>query len=310
MILINHTLHISFRPFKNCFFYNFGKRSRGLQKIFSVFFFKKIKNASLIRGDGRRLPVAGFHENKKNMHQKNIHFLIDKCILLLPHCVLSIYMKDAIMESPIKSIPYPVIQRLAKYLLHVKGLRRRDVAYTFSHEIAECFGITSQTVRGDLSYLHFSGKPKKGYNTAELEKALLTVLGMKNEKRAVIIGAGNIGRGMILHKEFLKFGFNICAIFDSSERLIGERVGCFKIKSMDLLPQVIKEKDIKIGIIAVPPDYTQKVADQLIAAGIRGILNFAESHLSVPERVAVTNIHIVSSLLELSALMKRKGKNR
>lgn len=212
------------------------------------------------------------------------------------------------MESQTKSIPHPVIQRFAKYLLHVKGLRRRGVDYTFSHEMAESFGITSQTVRGDLSYLHFSGKPKKGYNTTELEMALLTVLGIKNEKRAVIVGAGNIGRGMILHKDFLKFGFNICAIFDSSDRILGERVGCFRIKSMAMLPKVVKEKNVEIGIIAVPAEYTQNVADRLIAAGIRGILNFAESHLSVPENVTVANIHIVSSLLELSAIMKAKSK--
>ncbi len=208
-----------------------------------------------------------------------------------------------------RSIPYPVIQRFARYLLHVKGLRKRCVDYTFSHEIAESFGITSQTVRGDLSYLHFSGKPKKGYNTAELEKALLSVLGIKREKRAVIVGAGNIGRGMILHKEFLKFGFNICAIFDSNEQLVGKCVGSFKVKSMQSLSRVIKEKDVEIGIIAVPPEYTQSVADQMVEAGIKGILNFAESHFTVPENISVTNIHIVSSLLELSALMKTKGKN-
>lgn len=77
---------------------------------------------------------------------------------------------------------------------------------------------------------------------------------------------------------------------------------------MAMLPKVVKEKNVEIGIIAVPAEYTQNVADRLIAAGIRGILNFAESHLSVPENVTVANIHIVSSLLELSAIMKAKSK--
>lgn len=210
------------------------------------------------------------------------------------------------MVTVVKSIPYLVIQRFAKYLLYLRYLREKSVNYTFSHKMAECLGITSQTVRRDLLYLNFSGKPKKGYEVVQLEKTLFKLFGVDTEKKAVVVGAGNIGRGMILHKNFLKYGFNICAIFDSNKRIIGKKVGCFKVKPMSLLAKVVQDRNAKIGIIAVPPESTQKVADQLVEAGIRGLLNFADAHILVPKHIFVHNIHIVGSLLELSGIMRVK----
>ena len=99
------------------------------------------------------------------------------------------------MQNSETPVPYPVIQRLSRYLLYVKDLESRQKQYTFSHEIADSLGLTSQTVRRDLSYLKFSGKPKKGYEISALINALLLMLGSEKEQYAVVVGAGNIGRG-------------------------------------------------------------------------------------------------------------------
>ena len=197
-------------------------------------------------------------------------------------------------------IPASVVRRFPRYYAHVQRRRRDGAEWVSSQDLAEALGLTSSTVRQDLSHVDFSGISKRGYSTAGLEQVLAQVLGADQELRVVIVGAGNIGRALALHGEFSGKGFRIVGIFDNSPRLVGRVVGALTVQHMKELAAAVKDRRADIGIIAVPAESAQAVADQLVLSNIRGLLNLAHVHLLVPRRVSVVDTRIVASLQELS----------
>lgn len=212
------------------------------------------------------------------------------------------------MNAEAKIIPGPVVRRLTKYLVHLQGLRDQGVEWVSSRELAQALGLTSSTVRQDLSHLDFSGVSKRGYEIEGLEKILVRLLRADSKVNVVIVGAGNLGRALALHAEFPRRGFTICAIFDSDSRLLSKKIGAIEIKGMDELPKVVCERKVEIGLITVPASSAQEVADRLVAAGVRGILNFASAHIMVPKRITVVEARIIASLRELGYLIKGMEK--
>jgi redox-sensing transcriptional repressor len=204
------------------------------------------------------------------------------------------------MKGDSSHLPRSVIGRLTKYLALVQDLCGEGVEWVSSHEIADSLGLTSSTVRQDLSHLDFSGISKRGYKAAGLREALVQELGADTTWSVVVVGAGNLGRALALHEEFARRGFNIRGIFDSDSRKIGRRVGALTVRSMRDLPNAVRRTKAEIGILAVPPSAAQGVADLLIASGIKGVLNLALTHITAPKRVTVIDARIVASLLELS----------
>lgn len=199
-----------------------------------------------------------------------------------------------------KSIPQSVVRRLTKYLTEVQSSIAAGSEWISSNELAEVLGLTSSTVRQDLSHLDFSGTSKKGYETTKLQKVIKGVLGADQEWKTVVIGAGNLGRAIALHGELARRGFMICAIFDTDPKRIGKKEGHITIKHSREIRKVIKESGIDIGIIAVPASAAQGVADQLVSAGVKGLLNLSLTHINVPEGISVIDTRMVSSLLELT----------
>lgn len=204
-------------------------------------------------------------------------------------------------------IPATVVKRLPKYLSHAQKLWRRGVAWVSSGELAEALGLTSSTVRQDLSHIDFYGVSKRGYATAGLITALAEALGAHRELRALVVGAGNMGRALVLHEEFLRQGFRICAILDNNPEVIGDQVGALRVQPMETLADTVREQDVAIGIIAVPPSAAQEVADLMILAGIRGILNVTSANVTAPKKVHVVEARIVASLQELAYAIKTAG---
>jgi len=211
------------------------------------------------------------------------------------------------METSEK-IPHPVIRRLPKYLVHVQELREEDVEWASSQDIADALGLTSSTVRQDLSHMDLRGISKKGYETSQLEAVLRQVLGADIMHRVVIIGAGHLGRALAEHGAFGRRGFEICGLFDRDERLIGQSFGTVDVMSMDTLAEQARNVKIDIGIIAVPSSAAQEVAEQLSAAGVKAILNLAYKHVKVPEGVTVVDARIMESLQELAYVLGKKQK--
>jgi redox-sensing transcriptional repressor len=207
-------------------------------------------------------------------------------------------------------IPVPVIRRLTKYLAHLQRVKQTGKEWVSSQELARALSLTDSTVRQDLSHLEFSGRAKRGYEVDGLKKTLTTVLGLDTESNAVIIGAGNMGRALALHEEFRRQGFRICGVFDFDTKLFGKKLGPLVVQSMDVLPDVVRKEGVSIGIIAVPPPAAQEVAGELVAAGVRGLLNLACAHVSVPDDVAIVDGRLVESLQELSCAIKMQGGAR
>ena len=201
-------------------------------------------------------------------------------------------------------IPPSVIKRMTKYLAYVQRLRQDKTRWVSSSELAAKLGLTSSTVRQDLSHIDFSGTSKRGYDVHGLERVLTHVLGADIRWSMVVVGAGNLGRALVLHEDFGRRGFNIVGIFDADRRKAGSTVGALSVQPMKELPAVVKARDARIGIIAVPEEGAQSVADQLVACGVKGLLNLALTHVSVPRNTAVVEARIAASLLELSYLVK------
>ncbi len=212
-------------------------------------------------------------------------------------------------ETPDAVIPISVIRRLPKYLTMAKQLRTEGVEWVSSDALAEALALTSSTVRQDISHIDFQGISKKGYSTAGLEEVLTLTLGADRESVCVLIGAGNLGRALATHEEFARQGFRICEVFDNHPAVIGEKIGRFVVQDINDLPQVVARQKVEIGMVAVPHDAAQAVADRLIQAGVRGILNMTTAHITVPVGVALVDARIIASLRELAYILKVNERN-
>jgi redox-sensing transcriptional repressor len=203
-------------------------------------------------------------------------------------------------QKTTKTMPPSVVQRLTRYLTQVQNRIKQGKEWISSSELAAELGLTSSTVRQDLSYLDFSGISKKGYEVAKLQKVLMGVLGADKEWKTVVIGAGNLGRAIALHGELARRGFVIAAILDTDERKVGKKAGPLKVQHLRDVSRIVKKDKIDIGIIAVPAVAAQEVADKLVGAGVKGLLNLSLTHISVPAGVSLIDARMVASLLELT----------
>jgi len=202
-------------------------------------------------------------------------------------------------------IPHPVIRRLPKYLVHVQELREEGVDWASSQQIADALGLTSSTVRQDLSHIDLNGISKKGYETIQLEGVLRQILGADVLHRVVIMGAGNLGRALAEHGAFTERGFEIVALFDTDPKLVGRTYGSAKVLPAEQLSEVTGRLHIDIGIIAVPAHSAQAVADALVGLGVRAILNLAYKHIRVPGQVHLVDARIMESLQELAYALRK-----
>jgi redox-sensing transcriptional repressor len=205
-----------------------------------------------------------------------------------------------------RSLPPSVVTRLTKYLSHVQGLCTGGVRWVSSHDLAQTLGLTSSTVRQDLSHVDFSGISKRGYEAEGLRKVLSGVLGADRTWKLVVIGAGNLGQALALHEEFHRRGFDIVAVFDSDPGKVGRKIGQLVVQGMRDLPRDMAARRVDIGLIAVPAAAAQSVADLLVMSGVRGILNLTLAHIVAPRRVPVIDTRIVAGLIELTHAIKQR----
>lgn len=196
-------------------------------------------------------------------------------------------------------MPSSVLRRLVQYHGLLRSLREEGREWVSSQALADALGLTSSTVRQDLLHLDYSGVSKRGYRIEDLDKVMASVLGADTRGRLVIVGAGNIGRSLALHGGFVTRGFDICGIFDKDARMVGQWVGRLRVQGMESLADVVRDKQVDLGVITVPAASAHAVAEHLIAAGIRGLLNMAPIYLRVPDGISVVEVRLVESLQEL-----------
>lgn len=204
-------------------------------------------------------------------------------------------------------VPPSVIGRLTKYLTYVQILCSDGVGWVSSRELAERLGLTSATVRHDISHVNFSGISKRGYETEGLQRVLAGMLGVDTTWNMVVVGAGNLGCALALHEDFGRRGFNICGIFDNDPGKVGNQVGALVVKDMRELSRFVRARQVDIGVIAVPSAAAQAVSEAFVDAGVKGLLNLALAHIVVPDDICVVDSRIVASVMELSHALKFKA---
>ncbi len=196
-------------------------------------------------------------------------------------------------------IPKTTIERLPIYYRALLGMEKREIEVISSKDLGQRIGIPSAQVRKDLSYYGEFGRRGVGYEVPVLRRHLQKILGLEKDWPMLIVGAGNLGRALINYQGFLRHGLEVRAIFDNDPRVIGTYIHNLKVEGLDIMEEKINGEDIKLGIIAVPAEAAQEVADRMVGAGIKGIWNFSPEHLQVPEDVTLRNEDLSVSLMAL-----------
>lgn len=206
------------------------------------------------------------------------------------------------MENPRPdlSIPNPAVRRLSLYLRQLEAFQRKDRRTISSKQLGESLGLTDAQVRKDLAYFGQFGHPGIGYRVEDLIAQVRKILGTDRIWHVLLIGAGNLGRALLAYKGFERKGFRLAAVFDADQSKVGKKHGPFQIQPLTDLDETINRLNIRLAIMAVPADSAQEVADRLVGAGIRGILNFAPCSLSVPADVGVSSVDLAVQLEQLS----------
>lgn len=216
-----------------------------------------------------------------------------------------------IRRKKTKSIPRATLNRLPLYLRVLSQVDRERNAYVSSQKLAELVGTNSAQVRKDLSFIGELGVRGMGYDVHRLETSILYVLGLLEPRKAVVVGVGRLGSALIGYPGFIEKGFRIIGAFDSDPKKVGERVAGLKVGSMDELKKFVKENEpVDIGIITVPSSAAKEVAELLIEAGVKSILNFAPVSLETSNNVPVRYVDLSVEMQILSYYLMKKEKKR
>ena len=205
-------------------------------------------------------------------------------------------MNDKRLTRPIDPLPEPTLRRLPWYLAFVSMLRSEAVEYVSSTRIAEELHVDASQIAKDLSFLNIKGKTRIGYEVASLEDALRFFLGFSARHDAVIVGAGSLGGALMQDSGLQRYGLNIVAGIDNDPKVVGHKIAGIPVYSPQHLSELVKRMGITIGIITVPVESAQAVADSLVVAGVVAIWNFTPVRIRVAEGVVVTNTSIYSHL--------------
>ncbi|MBF4509761.1 MAG: redox-sensing transcriptional repressor Rex [Aeromicrobium sp.] len=208
-------------------------------------------------------------------------------------------------------IPEGVIERLPLYLNVLIQMRHDGVSTVSSARLGELTLVNPAQIRRDLTHFGSFGKRGVGYDVVTLVDRIQRILGADHTHRLALVGAGNLGSAIAGYNGLRQHGFLVTAVFDSDPRKIGTRIGDMAVRPIDDLERVVRDQDIRIGVVAVPPEAAQEVTDRLAAAGIRIVLNYTPVIVRVPPGVTLHNTDPVHELLHtLYYLSRREGVAR
>jgi redox-sensing transcriptional repressor len=207
-------------------------------------------------------------------------------------------------------VPKAVVNRLSLYLRELQHVRRRGKETISSQALGERLGFSDAQVRKDLAYFGHFGQPGIGYRCQELIDAIRKILGTSRAWSVAVVGIGNLGRALLGYKGFLNQGFHLVAAFDVDPPKFGTTVEGVLVRPMDELPERVRLDGIELGMIAVPAAAAQPVAERLVAAGLRGIVNFAPVTLSLPEDVSLVGVDLAIELEQIAFSVANRGRSR
>jgi redox-sensing transcriptional repressor len=202
--------------------------------------------------------------------------------------------------SDSRRIPEATVTRLPLYYRALLETADHGIGTVSSERLAQLAGVNAAKVRKDLSYLGSYGTRGVGYDVDHLLHEISRELGLTHDWPVAIVGMGNLGQALANYRGFGARGFRIVALFDLDPDKIGKRVGGLTVESLEDLATVTRERDIAIGMIAVPAHAAQEVADRLAGAGIRSILNFAPTVVTAPDDVSLRKVDLAIELQILS----------
>ncbi len=203
-----------------------------------------------------------------------------------------------------KRIPDATVARLPIYLRSLLELAA-DTSTVSSEQLAESAGVNAAKVRKDLSYLGSYGTRGVGYDVEYLQNQMRRALGLTHDWPVVIVGIGNLGAALANYGGFGDRGFPVVALVDADPSVVGKTFGGLTVRSADDLGDVVRDLDVNIGVITTPAAAAQAVADQLTEAGVKSILNFAPTVISVPEGVSLRKVDLAVEMQILSFYQQR-----
>ena len=197
-------------------------------------------------------------------------------------------------------VPDVVVLRLPLYVRALNQLQDAGNTVVSSQQLGSLLQMTPAQIRKDLSYFGRFGKQGRGYNVRFLREELRSILGLDRNWSSCLVGVGRLGQAVINYPGFVPEGFNIVVAFDSDPDQVGKEIGGIHVQPMSDLGEVIGSGMVDIGIVAVPAVQAQTVIDQLVAAGVKGILNYAPVAPQVPMHIVIRNIDPVLSLQSMT----------
>ncbi len=199
------------------------------------------------------------------------------------------------------------VGRLSLYLRRLEGLLRDGTTRVSSSMLGNSLGVTDAQVRKDLAYLGNLGQPGIGYAAPELVHAIRHALGIDRQWSVALVGVGNLARALLRYHGFVERGFQIVALFDTDPTKIGQKLDDLEIHPPERIAEIIAATGAELGVLSVPAASAQGVAESLVKAGIRGLLNFAPSVLRLPATVSVVNVDLTVQLEQLAFLVQMQS---
>lgn len=199
-----------------------------------------------------------------------------------------------------EKIPDIIIGRLPIYLRALQRMAERGMRTTSSQELGDHVGISAAQIRKDISQFGEFGKQGTGYSIPYLLDKLREILKVDRIWDVALVGAGDMGHALARYQGFVNRGFNIIMIFDNDKSKVGQKVGQFTIEDSATMIERIKSCDVKVAMLTVPASAAQEVADKLVQAGVKGILNYAPISINVPAGVKVQHIDPATHLQRMT----------
>ena len=194
-----------------------------------------------------------------------------------------------------------VIKRLPRYYRFLGELKENGIVRISSKDLSQKMGFTASQIRQDLNCFGGFGQQGYGYNIESLYNEIGTILGVNNNQKAILIGAGNLGKAVALHMSFEQRGFNLIGIFDRNKALSGQLLRGLPIRHTDGIYNFCKDNSPTVAVLCIPSAAAQELAPQLVESGIKGFWNFSHYDIAADfPNVAVENVHLSDSLMTLS----------
>jgi redox-sensing transcriptional repressor len=194
-------------------------------------------------------------------------------------------------------IPMATINRLSIYTRTLQELLEEEVDVISSERLAKQCAVNPAQIRKDLAYFGEFGVRGVGYRVTDLLNQIKEILGLSRSWNLGMVGVGNLGSALIRHANFIRHGYVFTAAFDVDPQKVGKRLpNGLVIRHLDEVEEVVKERDVHVGVITTPSSAAQSVANQLVLAGINGILNFAPIQIQVPNCCHVENVDFTIKL--------------